>query len=61
MQPIINFEIAEMVRFYGTLMGTPGADDKVNEICNKNLEKLLTALQPDIDKFLAQKAGIITK
>ncbi len=60
-EPIIDFEIAEMVRFYGTLIGTTGVSKKVQEMCNINLEKLLETMQPSVNKLTAGKAGIITK
>lgn len=60
-EPIIDFELAEMVRFYGTLIGTPEMSEEVTNLCNKNLYKLLQTLQPSVDRFTARKSGIITK
>lgn len=60
-EPIIDFELAEQVRFYGTIVGTTGVSEKVLEHCNKNLLKLLEAIQPGTDKLTAKKAGLITK
>lgn len=59
-QPIIDFELAEIIRFYGTLCGTLGVSEDVQKICNKNLKKLLETLQPSTDKFTASKSGLIT-
>lgn len=58
---LVDYELAEQIRFYGSLVGTTGVSKEVNEICNKNIIKLLKAMQPSVDKLTAQKAGIITK
>lgn len=60
-EPIIDYELSEMVRFYGTLIGTTGMDAAVIALCNENLLKLLQAMQPGVTKLTAKKAGIITK
>jgi len=60
-EPIIDYELAEQVKFYGTLIGTTGMSEDVLKLCNKNLLKLLQALQPGVDKLTAKKSGLITK
>ena len=58
---IVDIEVAEMIRFYGTLVGTPGMSDANNKLCNDNIAKLLAAIQPKVGKITAKVSGIITK
>jgi len=60
-QEIMDIQLAEQARFYGTIIGTTGMSEDVLKICNKNLVKILQALQPGVDKLTASKAGLITK
>lgn len=59
-ETLTDYNLTEQVRFYGTLIGTTGMSKEVLEICNKNVLKLLQALQPGLDKLTATKAGLIT-
>lgn len=54
---IVDFEVAEMVRFYGSIVGTEGVSDKIKDICNNNIEALLKTVQPNVTKITS---GIIT-
>lgn len=64
-EPIVDFELAELVRFYGSLVGTEGVSEEVQKICNKNLKIALEKLQPSFDKTMtrvgSKTAGLITK
>lgn len=51
-------EIIEMVRFYGSVTSTEGMAQNLKELANKQLERLLTALNPEVDRVLAEAAGI---
>lgn len=59
-EPIIDFEIAELVRFYGSIVGTEGVSEEIQKKCNKNIFSLLETLEPSLKKKLANKAGLIT-
>lgn len=59
-EPITNFEIAEKVRFYGSIVGTEGISEDIQKLCNKNIMRLLEAVQPELDKITSSKAGLIT-
>lgn len=59
-EQITNFEVAEKIRFYGSIVGTEGIDQQIKDICNGNILKLLQAVQGDVDKLTASKAGLIT-
>lgn len=58
MEGIVDFEIAELIRFYGSIVGTPGIEDRVNVLCNDNIMKLLKVVQP---KLIKLTSGIIIK
>lgn len=60
-EPIIDFEIAELVRFYGSIVGTEGISKDIQDQCNINILRLIDTLQPKLDKLTASKAGLITK
>lgn len=59
-QPIIDFEIQEFVRFYGALIGTPGMSQEIVDRCNTKLKELLDRADQDVTKYLATKSGLIT-
>ena len=50
---LVNYEIAEFTRHFGALVATEGVDEKVKEACNKNLLKLVNALNINVDKAIA--------
>ena len=56
-EPIIDFELAELVRFYGSIVGTEGVSEDVQKICNENIKAALDKLQPSFKKTL-QRIGI---
>lgn len=60
-EPIINYEIVELTRHFGSIVGTPGISEDVAKIANKQLLRLTEAIGPAVDKILAQNSGIITK
>jgi len=64
-EPIIDFELAELVRFYGSIVGTEGVSTEVQKICNENIKAALDKLQPSFKKTLqrigTKDSGIITK
>jgi len=53
---IVDFEVAEMIRFYGSIVGTEGVSDKVKKTCNDNIEALLKVVQPKVTQITS---GII--
>jgi len=63
-EPIIDFELAELVRFYGSIVGTEGVSEEVQKICNENIKAALDKLQPSFKKTLqrigTKNAGLIT-
>lgn len=63
-EPIIDFELAELVRFYGSIVGTEGVSKEVQTICNENIKAALDKLQPSFKKTLqrigVKDAGLIT-
>lgn len=58
--PTMDYEAAELVRFFGAIVGTTGVSEKVQGLCNEYLEKILETMKKDINSFAARKAGIIT-
>ena len=60
-EAITNFEVAEKVRFYGSIVGTEGVSKEIQDLCNKNIMRLLQSIQPELDNITAKKAGLITK
>ncbi len=58
-EPIINYEIVELTRHFGSIVGTPGISEEVAKLANKQLLRLTEALGPAVDKALAQDAGLI--
>lgn len=63
-EPIVDFELAELVRFYGSIVGTEGVSEEVQKICNKNIQLALEKLQPNFEKTMkrigTKNAGLIT-
>ena len=57
---IVDVEVAELVRFYGSIVGTEGISKEIQKLCNDNIQVLLDAIQPKIAKVTAKSAGIIT-
>lgn len=55
---IVDIEIAEMIRFYGSIVGTEGVSDEIKTLCNTNIMKLLNKIQP---KVVEMTGKIITK
>ena len=60
-EPLVNYEIVELTRHFGSIIGTPGISEEVAKKCNKQLLRLVDALDRDVDRVLAGNAGIITK
>lgn len=59
-EQLINPLVGEAIRFYGTIVGTPGVSTEILEMCNKNIKKLLDTIEPKLRSLTAQEAGIIT-
>lgn len=57
-EAIVDFEIAEMIRFYGTIVGTEGISQEIKDLCNTNIMKLLDKVQPKVTQLTGK---IITK
>jgi hypothetical protein len=57
----INQEILGMVSFYGSIVSTPNVEPKTSELANKNLSKLVEAMQKDCDDLLFLKLQKTTK
>lgn len=53
------FEQAELIRFYGSIVSTPGISNDIKDICNTNILKLVQSVQPAVDKVTAKSAGLI--
>lgn len=60
MEQIINYEIAEFVRFFGSVAGTPGVRQDVLDECNDYLMKLVRALEVNVDKAIQSNQSINT-
>lgn len=54
-----TFEQAELIRFYGSIVSTPGITDEIKAICNENILKLVQSVQSAVDKVTAKSAGLI--
>ena len=46
--------IAEAIKFYGSLMGTPGITEENNQICNDYIKVLLGAMKPFVDDYVEE-------
>ncbi len=57
-EAIVDFEVAEMIRFYGTIVGTEGVSEEIKTLCNTNIMKLLNKIQPKVVELTGK---IITK
>lgn len=57
-EAIVDFEVAEMIRFYGTIVGTEGVSEEIKTLCNTNIMKLLNKIQPKVVELAGK---IITK
>lgn len=55
---IVDIEIAEMIRFYGSIVGTEGVSEEIKKLCNANILKLLDKIQPKVVEITGK---IITK
>lgn len=55
-----KFELNEMIRFYGSLIGTTGISETNNTIANDYLNRLLVASKEGVDKMTASAVGLIT-
>lgn len=51
-------EIIEMVRFFGSIASTNGVDEGIKKTANKNIDRLVSALNPEVDRVLAEASGI---
>ncbi len=55
-QPAIPYEIGEVVRFFGSIVGTEGVGEDVKKECNKNLLKLIKSVSTNVDNLIAENS-----
>lgn len=58
--PINQFEIAESIRFFASLVGTPGVDAENVRIANDYIRVLLQSMESGVTEVKAKAAGITT-
>jgi hypothetical protein len=58
MQQLNKQEIIEAIRFYGSVASTNGIDEGIKKLANKNISRLIGALEPETDRILAEASGI---
>lgn len=58
--PLVNYEIIELTKHFGAIVSTPGVAEDIVKKCNKQLKRLVDALDSAVDATLAQNAGLIT-
>jgi hypothetical protein len=51
-------EIIEAIRFYGSVASTSGIDEGIKKIANRNIHRLVEALEPETGRILATASGI---
>ncbi len=54
------YQIVELTKHFGAVVGTPGISEDVQKKCNKQLLRLIESLDSLVDKALATNAGLIT-
>ena len=59
-EPIVNYEIVELTRHFGSIVGTPGISEEVLIECNKHILKLVKCLEANVNKATAANSGLIT-
>ena len=59
-EPIVNYEIVELTRHFGSIVGTPGISEEVLKECNKYLLKLVKCMEANVNKVTATNSGLIT-
>ena len=58
--PINQFEMAESIRFFASLVGTPGVDQENVRVANDYIRILLQAMENSVREASAKAAGITT-
>lgn len=60
---LVNYEIAELTRHFGAIVGTLGVSEEVSKEANKQLLKLVKALDVNVDRAVqanqSSNSGII--
>lgn len=56
--PINQFELVESIRFFGSLVATPGLSEDVKGKCNSYLLRMIEALEPAVDKACGSITGL---
>ena len=51
---IVNYNVAELTRHFGAIVGTTGVDDEVKKACNTHLLKLVKCLEVNVDKAVQE-------
>ena len=51
--------IADNIRFFGSLMGTPGISPANNDLCNEYINKELKALKPFVQDYVDEAREMI--
>lgn len=59
MNQSIDYEVIELTRHFGSIVGTAGVSIEVIEECNKQLLKLVKCLSKNVDKATAANSGLI--
>lgn len=54
------YQIVELTKHFGAVVGTPGISEDIQKKCNKQLLRLLEALDKTVNETLATNAGLIT-
>lgn len=54
------YQIVELTKHFGAVVGTPGISKEVQEKGNRQLLRLLDALDNTVNATLASNAGLIT-
>lgn len=54
-----EINIAENIKFFGSLMGTPGITDENNTLCNDYITRLLKALDPFVNDHVEDAAEVM--
>lgn len=62
-EPIVNYELAELTRHFGAIVGTPGISEEVSKYCNGQLLKLAKSIEVNVDRAIqanqASNSGLI--
>lgn len=51
-------ELIQMVRFYGSVVSTNGLNEDTKKQANKNVDRLLAVLAPEVDRAIAEASGL---